>query len=185
MPKCFKQAAYYKEWPYAVSRKWIHVGLTMTPYGRPFVTKQVICTTFSIHTGITNGFQTMRMMPWLTKQWSWNLTCLTNFPDGSGHRKDLFNTLEVKREINSYNFILEPNLMTKEVCMALARRDSFYLIFHRNAGPGNLWNISPNTAIVCAGSLNCRRNYRPENFREGSQGEAAILPLSADGIHHT
>ena len=38
----------------------------------------------------------------------------------------LIHTLEVKREINSYNFILEPNLMTKEVCMALARRDSFY-----------------------------------------------------------
>ena len=38
----------------------------------------------------------------------------------------LIHTLEVKREINSYNFILEPNLMTKEICIALARRDSFY-----------------------------------------------------------
>ena len=91
MPKCFKQAAYYKGMGHTLyQRKWIHAGLTMTPYGRPSVTRQATCMAFSIHTDITSGSPNMRMMPWLTKQWSWNLTCLTNFPDGSGHRKDLF-----------------------------------------------------------------------------------------------
>ena len=64
MPKCFKQAEHTtRNGPYAVSRKWIHAGLTMTPYGRPSVTRQETCMAFSIHTDITSGSPNMRMMP--------------------------------------------------------------------------------------------------------------------------
>lgn len=90
MPKCFKQAAYYKEWAIRCIKEVDTRWLDYEPYGRPSVTRQATCMAFSIHTDITSGSPNMRMMPWLTKQWSWNLTCLTNFPDGSGHRKDLF-----------------------------------------------------------------------------------------------
>ena len=38
----------------------------------------------------------------------------------------LIYTLSVKKGISSYRFHIGPELMTKEVCMALARRDSFY-----------------------------------------------------------
>ncbi len=69
----------------------------------------------------------MRMMPWLTKAMELEPNLFNKLPRRFRTPERLIHTLEVKKkEINSYNFILEPNLMTKEVCMALARRDSFY-----------------------------------------------------------
>ena len=91
MPKCFKQAGILQGMGHTLYQgsgytRWLDYDTVW----KPSVTRQATCMAFSIHTDITSGSPNMRMMPWLTKQWSWNLTCLTNFPDGSGHRKDLF-----------------------------------------------------------------------------------------------
>ena len=182
MPKCFKQAAYYKEWAIRcikeVDTRWLDYDT---------VWKAICHKTGNLH-GI---FDSYGHYEWFSKHaddamadkaMELEPNLFNKLPRRFRTPERLIHTLEVKREINSYNFILEPNLMTKEVCMALARRDSFYpdipserwnreLVeyfteygFHRNAGTGNLWNISPNTETACIGSLNCRKNYRPENL---------------------
>lgn len=165
MPKCFKQAAYYKEWAIRcikeVDTRWLDYDT---------VWKAICHKTGNLH-GI---FDSYGHYEWFSKHaddamadkaMELEPNLFNKLPRRFRTPERLIHTLEVKREINSYNFILEPNLMTKEVCIAhWPEGIRSTLIFHRNAGTGNLWNISPNTAIVCAGSLNCRRNYRPENL---------------------
>ena len=106
MPKCFKQAAYYKEWAIRcikeVDTRWLDYDTVWKAISH----KTGNLMAFSIHTDITSGSPNMRMMPWLTKQWSWNLTCLTNFLDGSGHRKDLFMHLKQKEKSTVITSIL-------------------------------------------------------------------------------
>ena len=126
MPKCFKQAAYYKEWAIRcikeVDTRWLDYDT---------VWKAICHKTGNLH-GI---FDSYGHYEWFSKHaddamadkaMELEPNLFNKLPRRFRTPERLIHTLEVKREINSYNFILEPNLMTKEVCMALARRDSFY-----------------------------------------------------------
>ena len=161
MPKCFKQAAYYKEWAIRcikeVDTRWLDYDT---------VWKAICHKTGNLH-GI---FDSYGHYEWFSKHaddamadkaMELEPNLFNKLPRRFRTPERLIHTLEVKREINSYNFILEPNLMTKEVWPEGIRS---IRIFHRNAGTGNLWNISPNTETACIGFLNCRKNYRPENL---------------------
>ena len=126
MPKCFKQAAYYKEWAIRcikeVDTRWLDYDT---------VWKAICHKTGNLH-GI---FDSYGHYEWFSKHaddamadkaMELEPNLFYRLPRRFRTPERLIHALEAKREINSYNFHLEPNLMTEEVCMALARRDSFY-----------------------------------------------------------
>lgn len=125
-PKCFKQAAYYREWAIRcikeVDTRWLDYDT---------VWKAICHKTGNLH-GI---FDSYGHYEWFSKHaddamadkaMELEPNLFYRLPRRFRTPERLIHALEAKREINSYNFHLEPNLMTEEVCMALARRDSFY-----------------------------------------------------------
>lgn len=126
MPKCFKQAAYYKEWAIRcikeVDTRWLDYDTVWKAISHKTGNLHGIFDSyghyewFSKHADDAMADKAMELEP--------NL--FNKLPGRFRTPERLIHALEAKREINSYNFHLEPNLMTEEVCMALARRDSFY-----------------------------------------------------------
>lgn len=164
MSKCFKQAAYYKEWAIRcikeVDTRWLDYDT---------VWKAICHKTGNLH-GI---FDSYGHYEWFSKHaddamadkaMELEPNLFNKLPGRFRTPERLIHTLEVKREINSYNFILEPNLMTKEVCMALARRDSFYPDI-----PSERWNRELVEYFTEHGNSmywfpQLPKNYRPENL---------------------
>ncbi len=148
-PKCFKQAAYYREWAIRCIRE---VDTCWLDYDT--VWKAICHKTGNLH-GI---FDSYGHYEWFSKHaddamadkaMELEPNLFYRLPGRFRTPERLIHALEAKREINKViTSHLEPNLMTEEVCMALARGIRSIRIFHRNAGTRNLWNISLNTVIV-------------------------------------
>lgn len=117
-PKCFKQAAYYREWAIRCIRE---VDTCWLDYDT--VWKAICHKTGNLH-GI---FDSYGHYEWFSKHaddamadkaMELEPNLFYRLPGRFRTPERLIHALEAKREINSYNFHLEPNLMTEEVCMA-------------------------------------------------------------------
>ena len=126
IPKCFKQAAFYKEWAIRcikeVDTRWLDYDTVWKAICHKTGNLHDLLDScghykwFSNHADDAMADKAMELVPDL----------FDKLPKRFRTPERLIHTLSVKKEINSYRFRIEPELMTKEVCMALARRDSFY-----------------------------------------------------------
>lgn len=126
MPKCFKQAAYYKEWAIScikeVDTRWLDYETVWKAICRKTLNVYEILSSpehtewFSKYADDAMADKVVELEP--------NL--FSKLPTRFKTPERLIHALDVNKEINSYLLRIEPELLTTEVCMALARRDSFY-----------------------------------------------------------
>ena len=126
IPECFRQAAYYKEWAIRfikeVDTRWLDYDTVWKAICYRTGNLNDIFDSyghyewFSDHADDAMADKAMELVP--------NL--FYRLPQRFKTPERLIHALEGKENIYSYRFRIEPELMTKEVCMALARKDSFY-----------------------------------------------------------
>lgn len=126
IPKCFKQSAYYKEWAIScimeVATRWLDYDTVWKAICNRTKNLYDIFNSdehlewFSRHADNTMADKAMELAPQL----------FDRLPKHFRTPERLILALSAEKDIFSYRLRIEPELMTEEVCKALARRDEFY-----------------------------------------------------------